>query len=142
MGFEIAKLLASQGAILSLADMNEKGLVNAIKLVDAPVHTNGQTNGTSDGSQAKSKHRYRCVDVRDGHSVNSWIEWTVAELGKLDGAVNFAGIATVNNVKDETEENWALNMDVNAKGVFLCLRAQLRVMKPGAAIVRLDIHRI
>lgn len=142
MGFEIAKLLASQGAILSLADMNEKGLVNAIKVIDAQVHTNGQTSGTIDDSQAKSKHRYRCVDVRDGHSVNSWIEWTVAELGKLDGAVNFAGIATMNNVKDETEENWALNMDVNAKGVFLCLRAQLRVMKPGSAIVRLDSTRI
>jgi NAD(P)-dependent dehydrogenase (short-subunit alcohol dehydrogenase family) len=38
-------------------------------------------------------------------------------------------------IVDETDEGYALNMDVNAAGVFYCLRAQLRAISKGGSIV-------
>lgn len=38
-------------------------------------------------------------------------------------------------LKDETDEAWDLVMDVNAKGVFNCLRAQVNKMEQGGCIV-------
>jgi len=126
MGLSISKLLASKGAVLSLADMNEHGLLKAIECL------RGEVNGALKNQQ---HHIYTCVDVRDSTSVNNWIGRTVEQLGRLDGAVNFAGVAKMAKVIDETDESWAFQMDVNAKGVFFCLRAQLRHMKKRGSIV-------
>jgi NAD(P)-dependent dehydrogenase (short-subunit alcohol dehydrogenase family) len=119
MGLAIAKLLASRGAILSLADLNEVGLAKATESLD----------------NAK-QHIYTRVDVRKSQSVDDWIEKTVKQLGRLDGAVNFAGVGRLAAVVDETDEGWDFIMDINAKGVFNCLRAQLRVISQGGSIVR------
>lgn len=82
-------------------------------------------------------HVYTVVDVRDSKSVNAWIESTMNKLGKLDGAVNMAGVITAGcPLKDEMDENFSLTFDINARGVFYCLRAQLQNMKAGASIVR------
>lgn len=126
MGLSISKLLSSKGAILSLADMNEDGLLKAIESLS------GAVNGTRKNQQ---QHIYTRVDVRDSASVNNWIGRTLEQLGRLDGAVNFAGVAKMANVIDETDESWVFQMDVNAKGVFFCIRAQLRHMKKGGSIV-------
>lgn len=119
MGLATANLLASRGAIISLADINEA----AMKTAAASLPGNGE-------------HMYTVVDVRDSKSVNSWIEGTVQKLGKLDAAVNMAGIITVATpVAEETDENWDFNFAVNARGVFFCLRAQINAMKTGGSIV-------
>lgn len=75
------------------------------------------------------------IDVRDSAAVDSWITKTVEKYGRLDGGANWAGVIRVNPIVDETDENWNFVMDVNAKGVFNCIRAQMRVMKDGASIV-------
>lgn len=126
MGLAISRLLASKGAILSLADMNEDGLLKVIESLGT------EANGAQ---MNQRKHIYTRVDVRDSTSVNKWISQTVKQLGRLDGAVNFAGVAKMANVVDETDESWALQMDVNAKGVFFCIRAQLKHMTKGGSIV-------
>ncbi|KAK5062927.1 hypothetical protein LTR84_005003 [Exophiala bonariae] len=126
MGLTIAKLLSSNGAILSLADMNEDGLLTAIECLKGEVE---------EAQKNQQRHIYTRVDVRDSTSVNSWISHTVEQLGRLDGAVNFAGVARIANVIDETDESWAFQMDVNAKGVFFCIRAQLKHMRKGGSIV-------
>mgnify|MGYP001151052330 CR=1 FL=1 len=118
MGLEIARQLASRGAIVSLADVNEKGLEAAVMCLPG------------------DKHIHSPVDVRDSSSVNRWIEKTVKELGRLDGAVNFAGICSFDRtIMEETDEGWKRSMDVNATGVFYCIRAQLQNMQSGASIV-------
>lgn len=120
MGLATAQLLASRGATISLADLNEEGLRVAVNsLPDA------------------NRHMYTAVDVRNSKSVNQWISLTVDRLGKLDGAVNMAGIITpASPVTEETDEHWDLTFDVNTKGVFHCLRAELRAMSSGGSIVR------
>lgn len=126
MGLSISKLLASRRAILALADMNEDGLVKAIESLRGDV---------SETRKNQQPHIYIRVDVRDSTSVNRWIGCTVEQLGRLDGAVNFAGVAKKANVIDETDESWAVQMDVNAKGIVFCIRVQLKHTEKGEGIV-------
>lgn len=119
MGLATAKLLASRGAILSLADINERTLEAETKSLPGC-----------------NKHIYTVVDVRSSQSVDAWIKATLEKLGKLDGAVNMAGvISPAKCITEETDETWNFNFDVNARGVFFCLRAQLRAMSAGGSIV-------
>ncbi len=120
MGLSTAELLASRGAVISLADINEEALKAAARSLP-----------NSD------KHLATVVDVRSSKSVDSWIESTVQKFGRLDGAVNMAGIITAATpVTEETDENWDFAFNVNARGVFFCIRAQLRAMGDGGSIVR------
>lgn len=119
MGLATAKLLASRGAIISLADINEEAVKAAAKSMTG-----------------SDKHMSTVVDVRSSQSVNAWIESTVQKLGKLDGAVNMAGVIThATPITEETDENWEFAFSVNTRGVFYCLRAQLKAMAAGGSIV-------
>lgn len=121
MGLATARLLASRGAIISLADINQEGLETAVQSLNCG-----------------EKHMYTVVDVRSSQSVDAWIASTVHKLGRLDGAVNMAGVITpATPITEVTDENWNFSFDVNARGVFYCVRAQLRVMGDGASIVSL-----
>lgn len=123
MGLATAKLLASRGAIISLADINEA----AVKEATASL-------------TGSDKHMYTVVDVRSSQSVDSWIKSTVERLGKLDGAVNMAGVITpAKPITEETDDTWDFNFAVNTRGVFFCLRAQLKAMTAGGSIVSLFV---
>ncbi|VZI19800.1 unnamed protein product, partial [Fusarium fujikuroi] len=82
------------------------------------------------------------VDVRSQQQVQKWIDNTVAEFGRLDGAANIAGIA--GGAGDTTcatieESDWDRMMDVNLKGVMWCMRAQIpHLPRPGGAIVNIS----
>lgn len=118
MGLATAKLLASRGAIISLADINEAAVRKAAESLDG------------------DRHIYAVVDVRHSQKVDGWIQDTVRNFGKLDGAVNMAGIISpAQPVTEISDETWDFNFAVNTRGVFFCLRAQLKAMKPGASIV-------
>lgn len=119
MGFATAKLLASRGALISLADINEDAVKAAVKQLPSP-----------------DTHIWSQVDVRSTESVNTWIENTVQRLGKLDGGVNMAGVITpARPIVEETDENLAFALSVNTQGVFRCLRAELKAMMDGGSIV-------
>ncbi|KAJ4993696.1 hypothetical protein SVAN01_00750 [Stagonosporopsis vannaccii] len=118
MGLATAKLLASRGACVSLSDVNEDGLKSAILSLEG------------------RRHMLMVVDVRDSERVNAWIDSTVAKYGRLDGAVNMAGIITkATPVKDLSDADWDFSFAVNTKGVFNCLRAQLKALQDGGSIV-------
>ncbi|RAK75444.1 SDR family NAD(P)-dependent oxidoreductase [Aspergillus fijiensis CBS 313.89] len=119
MGLATAKLVASQGGLVSLADINEGALRKAVETLDHP-----------------ERHLVFVVDVCSSDSVDQWIETTVQKFGKLDGAVNMAGvISPAKPITELTNEAWDFNFSVNARGVFYCLRAQLRAMTAGGSIV-------
>lgn len=105
--------------MISLADINEKALEQAIQSLPN-----------------SEKHMTTVIDVRNRKSVDGWIQSTVDRLGKLDGAVNMAGIITpAAPITEETDENWDFTFSVNTRGVFFCLRAELNAMKAGGSIV-------
>ncbi|THW70374.1 hypothetical protein D6D19_07855 [Aureobasidium pullulans] len=119
MGLASAKLLASRGAIISLADLNESALQAAAKSLSG-----------------SDKHMYRVIDVRKSETVDAWISATVQTLGRLDGAVNMAGVITpACPITKMTDEDWDFNFAVNARGILACLRAQLNAMSEGGSIV-------
>jgi NAD(P)-dependent dehydrogenase (short-subunit alcohol dehydrogenase family) len=123
IGLATAHILASRGAILSLAD-NQETLLN--ETVSSIASTGAIVTGT-------------VVDVSSRSSVETWISSTVSEYGKLNGAANIAGVrgnqlgsATIENIEDEDLDFvWG----VNAKGMLNCLRAEIRNTKDGASIV-------
>ncbi|KAF5967479.1 L butanediol dehydrogenase [Fusarium coicis] len=93
IGLAVAKLLASRCAQLSLADKNKAGLEAALE------------------SLAGDGHMITQVDVRESQEVSAWIEKTVSVFGKLDGAVNMAGVfAHGTCLRDETDDTWDLIM--------------------------------
>lgn len=121
IGLATGKILASRGATISLSDVNAAGLDDAVRQLSA---------------LGGGKHTSAVVDVGNSKAVTNWIQQTVSDHGRLDGAVNLAGMIRVQHpIKDETDEAWAQTMHVNADGVFYCLRAELNVMKNGGSIV-------
>jgi len=69
------------------------------------------------------------LDVSSESAVNDSVAATVKEFGRIDYAVNNAGIGgSMGLTQDISLENWQRVMDVNTKGVWLCQRAQLRQM--------------
>ncbi|KAK5942333.1 putative secondary metabolism biosynthetic enzyme [Knufia obscura] len=123
IGLETAKLLSSRGAKLSLADVSE----GPLQEVCASIESAGGTVIHS------------VLDVRDRIEVEDWITKTVDTYGRLDGAVNLAGVQPkqVGRAKLQEVDDGDFNrvLDVNVKGTLNCLRAQLKVMVRGAAIV-------
>ncbi|WP_404296518.1 SDR family NAD(P)-dependent oxidoreductase [Halomonas sp.] len=70
------------------------------------------------------------VDVADVDSVNHLIDEVATAFGHLDIAVNNAGIISIKSIAELSAGDWDRVMAVNAKGVFLCTQAELRVMPP------------
>lgn len=75
------------------------------------------------------------VDVTDMASVEAMVKASMAVSGRLDIAVNNAGIGVP--VKKRVGEmgiaDWRRVMDVNLDGVFRCLEAELAVMGPAGS---------
>lgn len=127
IGLALAKLLASRGASLALADVQQAALDKAASEIKS--------------SSSKAKVIGTVVDVRSNQAVDDWIHSTVKEFGKLDGAANLAGVEGRGGGKvftplvDVQNDDWDFILSVNLTGLFYCLRAELRVMEKGASIV-------
>ncbi|ETN45256.1 uncharacterized protein HMPREF1541_09087 [Cyphellophora europaea CBS 101466] len=124
IGRATAQLLASQGALLSISDHDADGLEATLESLHDTV-----TAGWS--------HLSTIVNVSSASAVEEWITSTVKHFGRLDCAANIAGIHFMRpiSIRQSTDEEWAQVMDINATGVFRCLRAQLKQMQSGASIV-------
>lgn len=70
----------------------------------------------------------RC-DVSSTEQVQEMTEKTVATFGGIDYAFNNAGIEGITGITHEcTEANWDKTMNVNLKGVWLCMKYQIPYM--------------
>jgi NAD(P)-dependent dehydrogenase (short-subunit alcohol dehydrogenase family) len=73
-------------------------------------------------------HAVPC-DVRRPDQVQALMDSAVQRFGRVDALVNNAGLAVgLAPVTDLTFEDWQLNLDVMATGVFLCSQAAARQM--------------
>jgi NAD(P)-dependent dehydrogenase (short-subunit alcohol dehydrogenase family) len=119
-----AHLLASRGATLSLADVQEEALAAASSEI-SKIH--------------KTQIHTFVLDVRSRESVDSWTAEIIQKFGKLDGAANLAGVIGksigIHGVADIVEEEWDFIIGVNLTGVMHCMRAQMNVIEEGGSIV-------
>jgi NAD(P)-dependent dehydrogenase (short-subunit alcohol dehydrogenase family) len=77
------------------------------------------------------------VDVSDSPSVASFVGAVHERAGRIDIAFNNAGVAQVGDPIDQlAEEEWDRVVDIDLKGVWLCLKHEVPAMSEhGGAIV-------
>jgi len=68
------------------------------------------------------------ADAADADAAQALVDRTVAELGRLDGLVNNAGITKDGLLMRMSNEDWQAVIDTNLSGVFYTLRAAAKVM--------------
>jgi NAD(P)-dependent dehydrogenase (short-subunit alcohol dehydrogenase family) len=113
MGLATARAFAEAGAAVVLADLREDlAEAEAQRLAGA-------------GHKALA---VRC-DVSDDSQVAAMVERTVAEFGRLDAAFNNAGVmARLAPTAESTREDWERVIGVNLRGVWSCMKYELRQM--------------
>lgn len=124
IGLATAHLLASRGASLSLADLQELALSETAEKIrgkyQTPVHI-------------------FVLDIRKHEEVDSWTAEIIRKFQRLDGAANLAGVIGksigINGVADTDEDEWNFIIAVNLTGVMHCMRAQMKVIADGGSIV-------
>jgi 2,5-dichloro-2,5-cyclohexadiene-1,4-diol dehydrogenase 1 len=122
IGRAAAELFASAGAKLLLGDLNEEGLDHTLRLVR-------DAGGTVDAIG---------FDVSDEVSVRALLRRAIERYGRLDGAFNNAGVQMSGQlVQDIRAEDWHRINDINATGIFFCMKHEIAAMREtgGGAIV-------
>src|SRR5271167_2666366 len=100
IGAAIVRALAGAGVRMAIADLD---LAAALALAEA----------VGGGAAAFE------IDVRDRTSTGAAFDAALAHLGALDILAANAGVSTMRRAIDLTDDDWAFNMDVNARGIFL-----------------------
>lgn len=80
------------------------------------------------------------ADVSNPEQVTSIVKSVIAHFGRVDILVNNAGISTMDYFVDIKEQDWDKTMNVNAKGVYLCMQAvakQLQDQGQGGKIINI-----
>jgi NAD(P)-dependent dehydrogenase (short-subunit alcohol dehydrogenase family) len=114
MGLAAAQAFAEAGAAVVMADAREESVKQeAQKLVAAGYKVIA----------------VRC-DVSDDAQVEQMVERTVSEFGRLDAAFNNAGVmARIVPTADSTREEWDRVININLRGVWSCMKYELRQMQ-------------
>lgn len=113
IGLITAQCLASAGARLMLSDVDEAGGMRVL----AQFHELG------------IDARFRRCDVTDAAQVAALVAATVDAFERLDCAVNNAGIEQQHcKLADHDDDDFDRVIAVNLKGVYLCLKHELRTM--------------
>ena len=114
IGRATARLLATRGAHVVVADLNADG---ARAVADELVAAHGTRRSLAVG-----------VDVTDEGAVREMLDETVLNYGGLDILVASAGFATSAPVVETTVEDWNRVFAVLARGYFLAARESFRVL--------------
>ena len=103
-GLDIAREMIAAGAKVALVDKSSENLARAVKEL---------------GPNAISF----TADVRNQAEVISAVEGANKEFKGLDTLVISAGVIHFKAMKDVTEADWDLTLDVNLKGAFFAIQA-------------------
>ncbi len=123
IGAATAEIFAEKGANVVVSDIDEEGGRATVERI----------------KRGGGSAMFRRCDVADPEQVQQLINAAVGTYGHIDAAFNNAGVegeaATTPNC---SIENFDLNIDVNLKGVFLCMKYQiaqfLKQGTPGAIV--------
>jgi len=123
IGRATSRIFAREGAKLLLADLQEEGGNETVKMV----------------KDAGASAIFMRVDVAKWNDVEAMVAKAVETYGRLDCAFNNAGIdGRGGKIHECTEENWNRVLSINLTGVWLCMKAEITQMLKqggGGAIV-------
>jgi NAD(P)-dependent dehydrogenase (short-subunit alcohol dehydrogenase family) len=111
IGLATAQRLGRDGASVILADVRDA------------------SEQTKEIRKAGGTATFVATDVSNGKQVDELFRRALAEYDRIDILVNNAGIELAKTVADTSESEWDRLMAVNLKGVFLCSRAAIPVMR-------------
>jgi meso-butanediol dehydrogenase/(S,S)-butanediol dehydrogenase/diacetyl reductase len=112
MGKAIAEMLAAEGAVVAVTDLDEK-----------------LARQTSEGiRQTGGKAEAWKMDVTDRQEIRKVIADIIRSFGRIDIWVNNAGVSSMTAFLDLTEHEWDFMHDVNGSGVFFCSQEVARHM--------------
>jgi NAD(P)-dependent dehydrogenase (short-subunit alcohol dehydrogenase family) len=115
IGFETAQILGRRGAKVALASRNEAKVADAVAKITA-------TGASAHGIRA---------DVTRDEDVFRMVRETVAVFGRLDGAVNNAGIiGPIMGLVDYDLSAARQVIEANMTSVLVCMQTQLKIMIP------------
>lgn len=122
IGRSAAKLFAQSGAAVVVADLDDNGAGTV-----ADIHSSG------------GRGMFVKTNVTNEADVENLVKKTVAEFGRLDAAFNNAGVEqSIKPLHEIDESQWEKVINIDLKGVFLCMKHQIRAMLAlgnGGAIV-------
>ena len=115
IGRATALAFARAGASVTVADISEQSSRETARLIE------------EQGGRALS---VKC-DVTRTEEVKSALDKTIEAFGRLDFAFNNAGVEQKNAALAEIEEDeWERIVNVNLRGVFLCMKYEIPLMIP------------
>lgn len=115
IGRAVAERLATMGAHVAIADINQAGAHEVAASIGAQ-HGDGRAIALG-------------MDVADENSIDRGVEDLVLAYGGVDIVVSNAGLATAGPIVDTPLAEWERNQAVLARGSFLIGRAALRVFR-------------
>ena len=127
MGRATAMAFATAGAKVIAADVDEAGGAETVRMTEEAC--------------GSGRARFVRVDVSDASAVEAMIASAVETFGRLDCAVNNAAIENERvPFAESDDENFDRIIAVNLKGVYLCMKHEIRqmlVQGSGGTIVNL-----
>jgi len=75
----------------------------------------------------------RPLDVRRQEQVDAFVDWVIAEAGRVDCLVNNAGLGAFGPVYGLSGDQWREVLETNLSGAFYCVRAVAGTMKEQGA---------
>lgn len=124
IGRASALMFAREGAAVMVSDVNERGGVETCALI----------------AQMGGRAAFVRADVSRAADVEAMVTRTVETFGGLHIAFNNAGIGgEMSPIERKTEDEWDAVININLKGVWLCMKYQLPVMleSGGGSIVNM-----
>ena len=106
-----AQRFADEGASLSLSDIDANGLAETAAMVSGEVITS-------------------TVDVSLEEDQQRWVDETIQQFGRIDVAINNAGVIhKLKSILETPVDEFDRMMSINARGVFIGMRCQIPVMQ-------------
>lgn len=127
IGKETAKQLATKGVTVIITGRREDEGDKAVREIRSVASSNGSASFIRN-------------DVTDEDAVRSLIGDIVRQYGRLDMAVNNAGISNENKTLDQSDSAaFKAMLDTNVLGLYFCMKHEIRQMhsQGGGAIVNL-----
>jgi 3-oxoacyl-[acyl-carrier protein] reductase len=113
IGEAIARCMAKEGA----------------KVMIAEIDTEAAKSTTESLKKAGYAAEYSITDIRIEDDVQSLMNKTVDRFGRIDIMVNNAGLPRVGPIEEMDVEDWDLVLETNGRGLFLCCKHVVRIMK-------------